>query len=232
MIDLIYPNICLFCEEKTGQFCSDKLCEFCYNILAPKEKLYKGCMKCGLPVGLHYDKADCATCRNRAIHYDQLYFVGEYHSGLMDLVHRFKYAKDKLLVYPFAEEIANQVSLDYDVITCVPMHWVKKMIRGFNQSEILAYEIAKFGKVAFDNRLLKRKLYGKKQAGTNKTERLINVRKLYELGRRTLKPNKVLLVDDVCTTGSTLSACAKVLKSGGVAQVDALVLAAVHKKIG
>ncbi len=232
MIELIYPSICIFCGENMGEHCDKRLCEPCYSILVTEEKPYKGCNKCGLPVGLYYNRPDCITCKNRAIYYDKLHYVGEYHLNLMDLVHRYKYAKDKLLVYPFAEIIASQLSFEYDVITCVPMHWFKKMTRGFNPAEVLAYEIGKLAKVKFDNSLLRRKLYGKKQAGSAKTERLQNVKDLYVYGKNAPKGGKVLLVDDVCTTGSTLSVCAKILKSAGVAEVEAVVLAAVHKKVG
>lgn len=104
------------------------------------------------------------------------------------------------------------------VITSVPLHWRRFLERGFNQSELIAKELGQ------NQTLLKRVKYTQQQAKLHKIERIHNVHKAFQfIGKEV--PERVLLVDDVASTCSTLNECAKVLKKAGVKEVWAIVLA-------
>jgi ComF family protein len=119
---------------------------------------------------------------------------------------------------------------NFDAIIAMPMHWRKRWERGFNQSELLAAPIAKrFGLKLSSN--LRRNRYTAPQAGLSETARRANLRHSF----RVVKPEqvsgrRVLLIDDVFTTGATLRAATATLKAAGAAHVSALTLARVDRR--
>lgn len=115
---------------------------------------------------------------------------------------------------------------DYDGVACVPLSKRRYGMRGFNQSEILAHFIANYLDVDFLGNLLNRKHSNKNQVDLDHEDRLLNVAdKIFFSEKYSVKNKTILLIDDIVTTGSTLSECAKVLKKHGAKRVDALVLA-------
>ncbi len=118
----------------------------------------------------------------------------------------------------------------FDVIIAMPMHWRKRWERGFNQADLLARPLAKrYGLKAATN--LRRKRYTKSQAGLTERERQENLKGSFCVIRaEQIAQKRVLLVDDVFTTGATLRAAAGVLKSAGAAHVSALTLARVDRR--
>lgn len=114
---------------------------------------------------------------------------------------------------------------DASVVLCpVPLHWARKFWRGFNQAEILTEGVAELRHVSARS-LLRRVRPTGHQARRNRGERRTALMDAFALRKNVTVPSHVILVDDVCTTGSTLECCAKVLKQHGVASVHALVLA-------
>lgn len=234
LLELVYPPLCPLCnlnwrtindlENLDSEFCdscNNKLINICENF----------CPKCGLPVGKEANANDCKSCRGRSIHYDRLLFVNDYKTYLGELVLNFKYGKDKLLVYFLADWLYKRVKHDYqdvDLITAVPMHWSKKIKRGYNQAEILAYELSKKMNKPFDGSILDRFKSENSQAGQSRTVRYKSVKGLYFL-KQNFEAKKILLVDDVVTTGSTMSECAKVLKSSGCEIVYCASITGVHR---
>lgn len=144
------------------------------------------------------------------------------------LIRTFKY-NYVLEVADIFKKIINETKFDCDwqdfVVIPVPLHARRERERGFNQAEILAKIFSeKFGLVV--NKNLQRGLYTTQQAKLSREQRLLNLKDAFVFNKDDkVTPEKVLLVDDVFTTGVTMQECAKVLKNNGVKIVWGLVLA-------
>lgn len=142
-------------------------------------------------------------------------------------IHGFKYGRRKVLAEDLAKlllDVAPPILNSEDVVLCpVPLHFLRKFERGFNQAELLATVISRERTMAIE-RLLRRTKPTGHQARRKREERFSPVEDAFRfVGQRV--PAYVILVDDLMTTGATLSACAKVLKRAGVKRVEAWVVA-------
>ncbi len=157
--------------------------------------------------------------------------VGQYETVLLEAIHRFKYQGrtcigEVLGTCMAAFDYSPFRIRDYTLIIPVPLHVKRLRERGFNQSVILAREIARRHSLPLDFKVLKRTVFTEHQARLGKDARGPNVRGAFEVvesGR--IKGEKVLLVDDVYTTGSTVRECARVLRRNGAKDVAVLTLA-------
>jgi ComF family protein len=117
-----------------------------------------------------------------------------------------------------------------DLVAPVPLHWRRLLTRRYNQALLLARALSRRGKASLAPDLLRRRRWTGSQAGLAARERRSNVREAFEVNRRwqaKLKGKRVLLVDDVLTTGATVDACIRALHRGGARHVDVLTLARV-----
>ena len=113
----------------------------------------------------------------------------------------------------------NSKDLNFSCVTFVPMHWTKKIRRGFNQAEILAQGIASKIESPYKD-LLTKKSQSSAQALKNKSQRKSNIRQIFKINEKQKVPEgAILLVDDVLTTGTTLTACSKVLLENGAREI-------------
>jgi ComF family protein len=135
---------------------------------------------------------------------------------------------------PLSELLAAAVPLDerFDAVVPVPLHWRKQWQRGFNQSDLLARAIARRRGLPIV-RALARTQFTKTQAGLSNTERRKNVATAFRCRQaaETLAGLRVLLIDDVMTTGATAAACARALKRAGVAKVVLATIARVDRRL-
>ena len=180
------------------------------------------------------EKGQCAFCRLGIPGFDSVYTYGSYEDSLRTLIHLFKYEK----ITPLAKPLGNLLALaiprqkQFDVIVPMPLHWRKRWARGFNQSEILAKEIARRWGVPVRT-VVKRTKATAPQAGLTNAKRRLNVRGAFSVsGNRKLKGLRVLLIDDVLTTGATASACAAALKRAGAVHVSVAAVARTDRRIG
>ena len=139
-------------------------------------------------------------------------------------IHRFKYDNKREYADFYIEEILKHYgtwieSLQVDAIIPVPLHRSKQRSRGFNQAELLAKGIGKALQIPVEAKVVERYRKTKVQNVLNDTERKNNVKKAFKIAGNVVKLKKVLLVDDIYTTGSTIDAIAEVLKEVGVEQV-------------
>lgn len=171
----------------------------------------------------------CTICRESLVNFDTAYSFGSYEGPLRQLIHLFKYGKVESLAKPLSRLLARSLPQNesFDCIIAMPMHWRKHWERGFNQAELLARPIARrYGLKLSSN--LRRARYTKSQAGLTEPQRRENLRGSFRLRRpEEISGRRILLVDDVFTTGATLRAAAVALKSAGAARVSALTLARV-----
>jgi len=164
--------------------------------------------------------------------FDAAYSWGAYEGRLRDLIHLFKYGGIRPLGKVLGEWMALAMPREerFDRIVPVPLHWVKRCRRGFNQSELLARAIARrYGMPV--SPVLRRVRATAVQAGLSHSARRANVEGAFRVRRGvSLEGLRVLLVDDVMTTGATASACARALKQAGARYVAVLTLARADRR--
>jgi ComF family protein len=150
------------------------------------------------------------------------------------LIHLFKYGKIPTLARPIADLVAAALPRgeQFDFVVPTPLHWWRRWVRGFNQSELLAREIARRTGLPM-LRALRRVRATSVQAGLSNSERRRNVAGAFHARRAAaaLKGGNILLIDDVMTTGSTGAACASTLKRVGAARVTLLTAARVDRRL-
>jgi ComF family protein len=164
--------------------------------------------------------------------FDAAYSWGAYDGRLRELIHLFKYAGVRPLGKVLGEWIALAMPRQerFDRIVPVPLHWRRRWRRGFNQSELLARSVARRYGLRVSN-VLRRVRATATQAGLSHSARRANVDAAFRVRQgASLEGQRVLLVDDVMTTGATASACARALKQAGARYVAVLTLARADRR--
>jgi ComF family protein len=158
-------------------------------------------------------------------------FVFEMDKELQHAIHSLKYEK-KFLIGVFlgkmlAEEIkTHRTNWKIDLIIPIPLHHLKKAERGYNQSLYIAKGLNKVLQCKYSDRVIKRIRYTESQTGLNMVERLENISEAFKIRNKKLIQGKtILLVDDVITTGATISECGKILLESGAQKVYAASIA-------
>ena len=221
---LFYPPTCEGCggDVPPNQY----LCADCQSraprIVAPF------CARCSEPFsGAIEGPFSCSNCADQKLHF-QAAVAGYQARGIVRrLIHEFKYHQRLYLRYVIADWLAVVLqdprlsSRAFDVIVPVPLHPAKRRERGFNQAALLAGSLS--SRIGVPVRpVLQRIRYTKTQTAFDRAERLENLRNAFRLrGGADVRGLQVLLVDDVLTTGSTLSECARVLKRAGASSIYA-----------
>lgn len=148
------------------------------------------------------------------------------------MVHLLKYGKVRTLAGPLGAFVTGALPRQqrFDLVTATPMHWRRRWQRGFNQAELLANEVSRRTGIK-TARLVRRRKSTPPQAGLTRAARRTNVAGAFELAPGVdVRGLRVLLVDDVLTTGATASACAAVLKRAGAKYVAVLTLARADRR--
>lgn len=179
------------------------------------------------------DNGVCLMCREGLRGYDAAFSYGSYEGTLRRLIHVFKYERVDTLASPLGALLSRAMPRDHvhDAVVAMPMHWFRRYQRGFNQADLLAREIGRRLGAPVVAPLARR--WGTRQSGLTNAERRKNVGAAFR--RRNgvdIAGARVLLVDDVLTTGSSAAACARALKSAGAVHVSVLTLARADRRIG
>ena len=164
--------------------------------------------------------------------FDAAYCFGSYEGPLREFIHLFKYGGVKTLAGPLSQLLLQVLPLEerFDMVMAMPMHWRKRWLRGFNQAELLAKPVARrIGVPLCQN--LRRKRYTRAQASLSETQRRQNPVNTFAVCKpEQIRGKRVLLIDDVFTTGATLRAAAGALKEAGAGHVSVLTLARVDRR--
>lgn len=188
------------------------------------------CQTCGLP--LPDGGAHCHACRTSPrVHYETIRSAAEYRGSIRDLIHSFKYRHRDHLYRVFGrmliEVLAGQpYRKDIDYVVPVPMHPLKRYLRGYNQSELISIPVASFLRRPVLSRVLVRRKYTRPQFTLRKNERRENLAGSFAVVHPAfIRGKNLLLIDDICTTGATINECAGALRRAGARRVYALTIA-------
>lgn len=226
-LSLIYPNRCQICETGVASQAQGYVCGACWSGRgAVKFIVPPFCDRCGLPFEGDITSAfECPNCRDMGLHFEFARAAVAAQGIVREVIHRYKY--DRALWFePFLSDLMVRAAPawlrkeDWDLIVPVPLHWMKHREREFNQAERLSRCLATVTGIPVEIRLLKRVLSTQTQTRLTRRQRDENVRRAFTYcGRSNLNGQRVILVDDVLTTGATTSACAGVLKGSGAEKV-------------
>lgn len=227
IVDILFPPRCPACAVRTEQVA---LCGRCLGaIVAAQSPLCPSCGECFAGAGPDHL---CSRCAQRRPHFDRARACAVYGrdrtSPLIDALHRFKYERDVTLAPVLGRFLRERCPLriDHDVVVPVPLDLERLRWRGFNQAAMLAAALARPARLGVAARALRRCRPTAPQVGLDEAERRRNVAGAFAVRERTAVADKrVLLVDDVMTTGATVDECAKMLRGAGAVAVDVAVLA-------
>jgi ComF family protein len=234
LFNFIFPDECRLCESPLTNVSRIPVCCSCLNLPTPLQADYF-CSVCRTPFVDSYplDEHDlCTVCRESLVNFDTAYSYGSYEGPLQKLIQLLKYGKVESLAGPLSRLLLRSLPFgeNFDVIMAMPMHWRKQWERGFNQAELLAEPVARRYGIKL-SRNLRRTRYTRAQAGLNEKERQENLKGSLRVERAgEISGKRVLLIDDVFTTGASLRAAAAALKASGAARVTALTLARVDHR--
>lgn len=226
--DLLFPPSCHLCGSDLYGASSRDFCEGCRAGFVPIAS--PRCPVCALPFAtLGGEDHLCGACLRQAPPFDWTIAAGLYEESLRLAIHRFKFDHVITLDRPLAMMInviweQSGVPWEPQLLIPVPLHKRRLQMRTYNQSLLIAQELGRMRGIPVAGRLLERRLETHPQPGLSIAERQANLDGAFAL-QRPLNGERVLLVDDVMTTGATARACAAVLKRGGALQVAVVVLA-------
>jgi ComF family protein len=243
---VIFPPKCLICsayyydsqQASAGSDASYPIsdltapyfCESCRKDLTPIASPF--CSTCGLPfVSREGESHTCAECLLEKKYFRKARAFGVYDGSLMEAIHLLKYRKKSSLSRPLST-LARETFFQFwdvggiDLLVSVPLHVKRLRERGFNQAHLLIRRWANQDGIPFDGLTLFRSRWTEPQTTLSRTERRRNIRGAFSLRHPAkIKGRKILLVDDVYTTGATVNECARVLIKAGAEFVDVLTLA-------
>jgi len=175
---------------------------------------------------LRHDAVFCASCHETVVECPSRAgpAYGHYGGALAHAIHRFKYLARPDLARPLGSLLARLDPIDVDVIVPVPLHPRRLLERGYNQAALLATEMGRSRGIPVAHRALRRLRHGQPQTGLDRSQRLKNLADAFSLRQpNAVRGRRVLLIDDVRTTGATLAACSGALSDAVI--IHAAVLA-------
>ena len=223
-LGFFYPEICQLCERERATAKSGFVCSKCWTQVSFIRAPF--CERCGLPFPGEITTAfECTNCREMELHFSSARSAVVAKTIVLEIIHRFKYRR-ALWFEPFLADLLVREAVpilrgqNWDFIAPVPLFPVREREREFNQAELLAKHLSAATKIPLHNKLLRRVLPTATQTLLPREQRAKNMRGAFAVrdGIK-LAGEKIVLVDDVFTTGATTSACAMVLRKAGAGDV-------------
>lgn len=216
ILEYIYPPTCGVC----GKICKEYICNKCSIKLRKHEIKNNHVIKIG----------------NKEKHFDELLCIFKYEDIIRDIIIKYKFQNKPYLYKTFAKIILKNEKTcgfleKYDIIIPVPISKKRKHERGYNQTQLIAKEIAKILNIKLGNNILIKERDTKAQSELSKKDRAINIKDVFKItDNKTIKNMKILIFDDIYTTGSTANECARILKESGAKKIGVLTIAKDYKK--
>lgn len=218
-LDLFFPQCCVGCGKE-----GDLICRFCRQSLLPITPPV--CPRCGRP---QPGGILCPSCVDGQAEIDGIRSPFKFDGVMRQAIHELKYRNIRALAVPLANLLKDYLitnPVPGEVLVPVPLHRNRLRERGYNQSSLLARELSHLTDLPLVENCLTRWQETPPQARTaSVSERQSNVASAFTCADESLRGKQVLLIDDVATSGATLNACARSLKSAGAASVWGLVMA-------
>lgn len=232
--ELLFPSniYCICCGNLINYTRPYSLCDDCLeNIRWANGRV---CEVCGKVMAEDNEEDICTDCQKNRHCFDKGYTCMVYGQMEKEMVHKYKFNGAVYMGEKLGQIMLDRIlaeDLDIDCVTAVPMHPKKLKKRGYNQAELMAKTVAKGLGTDYNNQVLVRKSYKSPMNKLGAEQRHKNVSGAYALNKKVpdagdLKGKRVLLIDDVYTTGSTVDECSRLLKEQGAEKVYVLTLAA------
>lgn len=218
LLDLIYPPHCINCNSHEGWLCP--ACLASVDLLHPPI-----CAKCGRPIN---NGSLCPPCKEAPPQIDAIRSVARFGGPLREAIHWLKYRNLQALASPLGKLMADNWKADplpADLLIAVPLHPRRERERGYNQAHLLAEALGRETGLPVSKGILSRRRETKSQVDLNAAERKANVHGAFHCEPGRIDGRRIVLIDDVCTTGATLEACSIALRQAGAASVCGLTLA-------
>lgn len=240
LFSILFPSDCPVCLRPLGRFHLEGICFDCWASL----KLIRTpfCAKCGIPFGSKssktgfsvtnaYDEMTCPSCEKSRLSFSRARSLAEYTGSMRKIIHCYKFHNKPFLAEPLADLMLKILDIgkifgNIDAIIAVPLHRKKRKERGFNQASLIAKRLGKKLRIRVEKSILIRIKRSQPQMNLPADQREKNVRGIFEVRKaKRISGKRILLIDDVMTTGATVNECARVLKRAGCKDVCVLVLA-------
>jgi ComF family protein len=232
IINIIYPPVCVGCNKPNHNSESNiYICNDCYWGI--KRHVPPFCLKCGRGLSQieNIQSGICSTCLNRQYYFDEGWSICSYEGTIKELIHRFKYSQKVQYKTIFKELLveffkAFNILRDVDLIIPIPLHPARLREREYNQSQILASIVSEIINKPVCCDILIRRKNTKPQIDLNEKKRVKNISGCFAVKNpdRVLSKS-ILFIDDVFTTGITLSEAAKTIKEFRPKKICVLTLA-------
>lgn len=237
LLNLLLPRRCDLCRCVLNLGEISGLCENCKNSISPDDG--HACFVCGEPIDGSLSAAGiirCGECRIKIPPFDMTVFAFRYEGVSRNLIRRFKFGGrtglSRTIIAPMlCAKLQRLVKMDeVDMVIPVPLHHRRLLKRGFNQSYLLAREIGTAFSIGVSANIIYRKTPTVAQFSKTRAQRKANVRNIFKLRNTAmLKGKRVLLVDDIMTTGATMFEISRILKKGGAKLVVCAIAARAGK---
>ena len=218
IVKAFYPEVCPNCGRVVKDIVLCKDCKDSFKYIKNP-----ACAICGRPVD-NESIYICGDCKITKHYFKRNLSTFEYRGDIKECIYRFKYANMRCYAKFFAKLSYKRyrkilMGWNLDAIVPVPMYRKKQRKRGYNQAEEFAKALSRETGIKTDSRLLIRRRDTVPMKTLSKQQREENLKKAFIVNKNRELPKRVLIVDDIFTTGSTLDACAKALKKAGVEEV-------------
>ncbi len=225
ILDALYPRRCPVCGDIVVPK-GERVCLSCRGRFKYVEEPY--CLKCGAPL-LKAGEEYCADCKGRKHYYDYGRAVFIYDDVMSLSIYGFKYRGRQEYASYYADEIAARYGrfireLSPDALVPIPLNKKRLRKRGYNQAELIAFELSKRLSIPVKPDLLIREKNTKPQKNLSGQERENNMKRAFKIGKNDVLLKTVILIDDIYTTGSTIDSAAACLKESGVKGVYFIVI--------
>ena len=226
-VDLFLPPACLLCGQRLHNSAKGPdFCEICMAGVTPLGPAH--CCLCAQPFLDATSSHLCGSCLKRPPGFTSVYAAGRYHGSIKDAVHRLKHGNQLVLARPLglllSEVVANSAcDCRFDCIVPVPLHRQRLRARGYNQAVEISRPLSRQLRLPIQTGLLQRSRQTPPQQGLSADQRSRNLRHAFTLAGE-VTGARVLLVDDIMTTGETVRECCRILLQGDAEEIQVAVV--------